>query len=148
MPLPRGVKIKRNGIELESKIDRAKYLITELSRAALRDSGRIISRRSIEKARKLKGLKRGRRPRNAFQYWVRRREGDLVVGIKHDTWYGAEQELGTSQQPKRAILRTATFENIDDIRRAQGRYLSTIEDENKALGLIDADDEGGDADDG
>ena len=31
------------------------------------------------------------------------------------------------------------FESIDDIRRVQGKYLSAIEDENKALGLIDED---------
>lgn len=146
MPLPRGVKIKRNGIEFESRIDRTKYLLTELSRAALRDSGRLISRRAIDKARKLRGLKRGRRPRNAFQYWVRKRDGDLLVGIKHNTWYGADQEIGSSRQPKRGILRSSTFDNIDDIRKVQGRYLSSIEDENKALGLINEDDEGGDAD--
>ncbi|EGW36465.1 hypothetical protein DOT_5629 [Desulfosporosinus sp. OT] len=31
------------------------------------------------------------------------------------------------------------MDNIDDIRRVQGKYLSAIESENVALGLIDLD---------
>ena len=143
MAIPRSVvKIKKSGIEYTSSVDRAAYLISELARAALRDTGRFIRNRSLDKARKLPGMRRGRRPPNAFQYWVRKRETDLQVGIKHNTWYGAEQELGTNNQPKRAILTTTTEENIDDIRRIQGQYLSAIEKENIALGLIDENNEG------
>lgn len=143
MPLPKAVKIKKNGIEYISKVDQAQYLITELIRAALRDVGNLIRRRTLEEARKLKGMKsfKNKRPPNAFQYWNRKRETDLVVGIKHDTWYGVQQELGTRNQPKKSILRDTVFNNIDDIRRIQGQYLSTINDENKALGLIDEEEE-------
>lgn len=52
------------------------------------------------------------------------------------TWYGVLQELGTKNQPKRDILRGTTMDNLDDIRKVQGAYLSAISDENKALGLI------------
>lgn len=143
MPLPKAIKIKKNGIEYVSKVDQAEYLITELIRAALRDTGNLVRRRMLEKARALPGMKsfKNKRPPNAFQYWNRKRETDLVVGIKHDTWYGVNQELGTRNQPKRSILRDTVFENIDDIRRIQGQYLSTINDENKALGLIDENEE-------
>jgi HK97 gp10 family phage protein len=148
MPLPKSaVKIKRDGVELISNVDRAKYLLVELQRAALRDTGKLIRRRALDDARKLRGLKRGKRPPNAFQIWVRKKSGDLQVGIKHNTWYGAEQELGTNRQPKRAILRNATFNNIDDIRRIQGQYLSAIENENRAIGLIDENNEGDNSDD-
>jgi hypothetical protein len=91
----------------------------------------------IQKLKKLPGMKRNKRIYNSTQYWVRKRETDLQIGIKHAGWYGVQQELGTSNQPKREILRSTVFESIDDIRRVQGAYLSAIEDENRALGLID-----------
>lgn len=145
MPMPRSVtRVRRNGVEFTSNVDRAKYTIQELSRAALKDSAKLIRRRMLDKARKMPGMRRGKRIPNAFQYWVRKRETDLIVGIKHDTWYGVEQELGTSNQPKRDILRSTVYDNIDQIRIIQGQYLSAIENENRALGLIDEGEEVGD----
>jgi hypothetical protein len=145
MPIPKSVvKIKRNGVEFVSNVDRAQYTIAELSRAALRDSAKLVRRRMLDEGRKLKNHKRGRRMPNSFQFWLRRREGDLQIGIKHNTWYGVEQELGTNNQPKRAILRRSVFENIDQIRIIQGKYLSAIEDDNRARGLIDEDEAVGD----
>jgi HK97 gp10 family phage protein len=145
MPMPRSVtRVRRDGVEFVSNVDRAKYTIQELSRAALKDVAKLIRRRMLDKARKMPGMKRGKRIPNAFQYWVRKRETDLQVGIKHDTWYGVEQELGTSNQPKRSILRDTVYENIDQIRIIQGKYLSAIEDENRARGLIDEGEEIGD----
>ncbi len=146
MPIPKAVKVKKNGVEFISSVDRAKYLITELNRAALREVGNLVRRRALDEVRKMKGFRRGKRPLKAFQFWVRRREGNLQVGIKHDTWYGVKQELGTSKQPRRAILTNAVMQNIDDIRRIEGAYLSTIENENKALGLINEEDEGDNTD--
>lgn len=143
--MPRSVtRVNRNGVRFTSNVDRAQYTIQELSRAALKDVAKLIRRRMLDKARKMPGMKRGKRIPNAFQYWVRRRETDLQVGIKHDTWYGTEQELGTSGQPKRSILRDTVYENIDQIRIIQGKYLSAVEDENRALGLIDEEEEIGD----
>ena len=66
-----------------------------------------------------------------------KKETDLIVGIKHDTWYGVQQELGDLNQPKRAILRDTTYDNIDEIMKIEGHYLSAIEEENEALALID-----------
>ena len=43
----------------------------------------------------------------------------------------------TARQPKRAILTTTVREHIDEIRLIEGQYLSAVEDENRALGLID-----------
>lgn len=137
MPVPPAVKITKQGVELISNVDRCKYFITELTRAALKDVGKLVRRRGLDKMRKLRGLRRGKRPPHALQYWVRKRETDLQVGLKHNTWYSVDQELGTRNQPKRSILRDSAFENIDDIRRIEGAYLSAIEDENRALGLID-----------
>lgn len=138
MPMPRSVtRIKKDGVEFISNVDRAKYTITELSRAALKDTARFLRRRMIDKLKQLPGMRRSRRLYRSTQYWVRRRETDLQIGFKHDSWYGAHSELGTHNQPARGILRDTTYENIDQIRIIQGQYLSAIEDENKALGLID-----------
>ena len=137
MPLPKSVtKVKKQGIEYTSSVDRAKYLLVELQRAALRDSAKLLRRRMIEKLKTLPGMKRNKRIYNSTQYWLRRKETDLQIGFKHDTWYGTEQELGTNNQPKRGILRDTVFENIENIRTIQGKYLSSIEEENKAIGLI------------
>jgi hypothetical protein len=111
-------------------------MLNELIRAALNDVGKFLRRKQLDQVRKLPGMKRGKRPLRAFQFWVRKREQDLIVGIKHNTWYGSSQELGSSNQPKRQILMKSVMDNIADIRRIQGQYLSSIEDENRALGLI------------
>src|SRR5690625_3812780 len=91
----------------------------------------------VEKLRKLPGMRRSKRIYSSTQYWVRRIEADLQIGFKHDSWYGARSELGTSNQPKRNILRSTVYDNIDQIRIIQGQYLSAIQDKNKALGLVD-----------
>ena len=136
MAIPSPIRIRRDGIEYISRVDRTKYLISELTRAALRDVGKFVRRKQLDAIRKLPGFKRGKRPLRAWQFWVRRRDQDLIVGIKHNTWYGVAQELGSSKQPKRQILRNSVFQNIADIRRIEGLYLSSIEDENRAIGLI------------
>ena len=46
-----------------------------------------------------------------FSYWVRKKETDLQVGIKHNTWYGVLQELGDGNQPRRSILTSAVQQN-------------------------------------
>jgi hypothetical protein len=138
MPMPRSVtRVTRDGITFTSNVDRAQYLLVELQRAALRDVAKFLRKRMIEKLKKLPGMKRNKRIYKSTQYWVRRRESDLQIGFKHDTWYGVNQELGTKNQPARGILRGTVFENIDQIRLIEGQYLSAIENENRALGLID-----------
>lgn len=144
MALPKANKFTKNGVEFTSKVDRAQYTIDELSRAALLDTGKLVRKKIIPKAKQMRGMRRARRPYRAFQYWVRRREKDLIIGSKHDTWYGVEQEKGSNRQPRRDIIRGTVMENLNDIRRAQGQYLSAIEDENKALGLIRPEEDGSD----
>ena len=138
MSLPKSVtKVTKNGIEFTSNVDRVQYTIQELSRAALRDVAKLIRKRLLVKLRLLPGMKKSKRLYRSTQYWVRKRESDLQIGFKHDAWYGARSELGTHGQPARNILRETIFENIDEIRLIQGQYLSAIEDENRARGLIE-----------
>ncbi len=136
MRIPSPIKIKKDGVEYISRVDRSKYLIAELTRAALKDVGKFVRRKQLDEARKLRGMRRGKRIPHAFQYWVRKRDLDLWTGIKHNTWYGVEQELGSHNQPKRELVKKSVMSNIDEIRRIEGQYLSAIEDENRALGLI------------
>jgi hypothetical protein len=142
MPLPKSVvKINKKGVTYTSSVDRSKYLLSELNRAALRDVARFIKYTISTEFRKLPGMKRGKKFKAAFQHWLRKQEGDLQIGIRHNTWYGVDQELGNNNQPKRELLRTAVFNNIDEIRKIEGQYLSSIENENIALGLINEEEE-------
>ena len=46
MPLPKSVtKIKKDGVEFVSNVDRASYTIQELSRAALKDVAKLLRKR-------------------------------------------------------------------------------------------------------
>ena len=138
MPAPKSVtKINKDGVTFVSSVDRAEHTITELSRAALRDTAKFLRRQIITKLKKLPGMKYHRRPYTGTQYWVRKRETDLQIGFAHDAWYSARSELGDSKTPGRHILRDTVYENIDQIRIIQGQYLSAIEDDNRAKGLID-----------
>lgn len=143
MPLPRSnMRINRNGVTYTSNIDRASYTIKELSRAALRDVARLIKLSIRKEFNKMPGMrKQSGRFKGAYQHWLRSREGDLQIGIKANTWYGIQQELGDKNQPKRDIIRNAVMNNIDKIREIEGQYLSAIEDENTAQALINEQEE-------
>lgn len=153
MGVPRSVvKFSRKGVEYTSNVEAAQYTIQELTRAALRDVGKYICRVCNAEAMQLPGLKKSRRVRgkgSAFQFWARKSECDLQVGIKHATWYGEQQELGTRKQPKRGILRNSVYDNIPTIIEIESKYLSALENEADALRLIESEDDyQGGADDG
>ncbi len=143
MSVPKSVvRFSKNGVTYTSSVDRASYTIIELTRAALRDVGKFIARTANSKAMKLKGLKKSRRVRgrtSTFLYnvpWAKTGLPHLEVGVTDDTWYGVEQELGTSNQPKRQILRNSAHDNIAQIIEIESKYLSALDDEARALRLI------------
>lgn len=143
MPVPKSVvRFRKNGVEYISSVDKASYTIVELTRAALRDVGKYLVRTANTKAQKLPGLTKSRRVRgrtSTFLYnvpWAEKGLPHLEVGVTHDTWYGADQELGTSKQPRRQILRNSAQNNIAQIVEIESQYLSALEDEAKALSLI------------
>jgi HK97 gp10 family phage protein len=154
MSVPKSVvRFRRNGIEYTSSVERAEYTIIELTRAALRDVGKYLARTANSSAMKLPGLKKSRRVRgrtSTFLYnvpWAKQGLPHLEVGVKHGTWYGEQQELGTSNQPKRQILRNSAYKNIAQIREIESKYLSAIEDEDAALRLISEQEYSGGGDD-
>jgi HK97 gp10 family phage protein len=154
MSVPKSVvRFRKGGVEYISSVDRASYTILELTRAALRDVGKFIVRTANTAAMKLPGLKKSRRVRgrsSTFLYevpWAESGLPHLAVGVTDDTWYGVEQELGTSQQPKRQILRNSTHDNIAKIVEIESKYLSALEDEAEALRLISEEEYSGGGDD-
>lgn len=154
MSVPKSVvRFRKGGIEYTSNVDFASYTIVELTRAALRDVGKYIVRTANSEAMKLKGMKKSRRVRgmtSTFKYqvpWAKIGLPHLQVGVKHNTWYGTEQELGTSKQPKRSILRNSAHDNIAKIIEIESKYLSALEDEARALSLISEEEYTGGGDD-
>lgn len=147
MPVPDSVvKFKRNGIEYVSSVDRANYFINELTRRALMDVGHFVLKEVSKKVRGLnKYLKKMRYAPRRYQHWVRKKETDLVLGIENTkfgavtAWWADQSELGTNGQPRRGFLYETVRDNIDKIREIEALYLSAIEDDNKALSLINED---------
>lgn len=154
MAVPKSVvRFRKGGIEYTSNVDFACYTIVELSRAAMRDVGKFIARTANTAAMKLPGLKKSRRVRgrtSTFLYkvpWAKSGLPHLEVGVTHSTWYGVEQEMGSSKQPKRSILRNSAHDNIAKIIEIESKYLSALEDEARALSLISEEEYEGGADD-
>ena len=145
MPLPKSVtKISKNGVEFVSSVDRANYLITELTRAAMKDVAKYVLRIVRANVRAISSqTKKMRYAGMRYQYWVRKRECDLQLGIENtkfgaeSAWWADQSELGTGNQPKRGFLRAAVYDNIATIRQIESQYLSAIEDEAGAEAMVD-----------
>lgn len=136
MPIPKSiVKFKKGNVEYVSNVDRVQYTMEELSRAALRDVGKYICNRFRSNYYGLFKRKKGKVGRYT-QYWVRKRECDLQIGLKPFAFYGAFQEFGSSKTKKLGLLRRTVDENIAKIIEIESKYLSALEDEAKALALI------------
>ena len=135
MAVPKAVKITKNGVEIINKVDRTKYALKQLVHAANKDVGKLITKRTREKINKRTG--RGRR---FTQYWARK-DGSLQVGYKPEAFYLGFDELGTNKRKKIAQLNNTVQDQLPEIRKIQGAYIKSIEDENKALGLINENEE-------
>lgn len=150
MPVPKSVtKIKKNGIEYSSEVDKCQYFIFELTRAALRDSAKICVKRFNEKLNAAFKSKT-RNKAKATKYNVYSNAKTLYphveIGLKGAKgFYGYFQELGSSKTPKMGLLQKAVQESVPDIITAQSKYLSAMESEAQALSMISEEEyEGGD----
>lgn len=149
MSVPKSViKIKKDGIEYTSSVDRVNYTMEELTRAALRDSGKIVCKRFKELYYSHFSKKTGRVGKYT-QYWVKSKQKTpcVQVGLKPFAFYGGFQEVGSSKTKKLGLLSKAVQDNIAEIVKAQSMYLSYLEDEAAALAKIDENDYDGGADD-
>ena len=137
MSVPKSVvKIKKGEVTYTSSVDRCAYTMQELCRAALRDCGKYIC--AIFRMNYYSSHRRKTGKVSKYtQYWVRKREMDLQVGLKPNGFYGGFQELGTSKSPREGLLKKSVEDNIQKIVEIQSQYLSSLEDEARALALID-----------
>lgn len=138
------MKINKDGIVFEESVDRANYFLSELTRAAMKDVAKYVLRIVRRNVRNIKPkTKKMRYAAMRYQYWVRKKENDLILGVENtqkgadSAWWADQSELGTAGQPKRGFLRAAVYDNIEQIRTIEAQYLSAIEDELKAESLID-----------
>ena len=137
MALPKPIKITKNGVEYISNVDRTQYTLKQLVHAANKDVGKLITRRTKEKISRRTG-----RGRKNTQYWARK-DGSLQVGYKPAGFYLGFDEIGTNKRRKIAQMTNTVQEQKNEIRKIQGTYIKSIEDENKATGLIDEREEQG-----
>lgn len=145
MSAPKSVmKIDKNGVHFTESVDRANYLITELTRAALKDVAKFVLRIVRQNLRDINDqVKKMRYAGLRYQYWVRKQESDLQLGIENTkygaetAWWADQSELGTANQPKRGFLRNAVYDNISMIRQIEAQYLSAIEDDIAAEAMVD-----------
>ena len=145
MGLPPSVtKISKNGVTFTESVDRANYLITELTRAAMKDVARYVLRIVRANVRGINAqTKKMRYAPLRYQYWVRKKECDLQLGVENtargaeSAWWADQAELGTGNQPKRGFLRAAVYDNIQMIRQIEAQYLSAIVDELSAAAMVD-----------
>ena len=121
MPAPKSVmKIDKNGVRFVESVDRANYFITELTRAAMKDVARFILRIVRANVRGISSQTRKMRyAPMRYQYWVRKKECDLQLGIENTArgaetaWWADQAELGTANQPKRGFLTAAVDQRFD-----------------------------------
>lgn len=143
MSVPKSVvKFKGSNVEYTSNVDFACYTIVELSRAAMRDVGKFITRTANRSAMKLHGLSKSKRVRglsSTFRWkvpWAKSGLPHLEVGVTHGTWYGVDQEMGSSRMPRLGILTDSARANIAKIIEIESKYLSALNDEGAARGMI------------
>lgn len=136
------VKITRNGVEYTSKCDIAQYTIRQLTRRAMQDVGRFVLYNVRREVRGInRYLQKSRHAPNRYQMWIRKKENDLILGIENtkqgavSAWWADQAELGTHNQPRRAILHTTVMQNIRQIVEIESQYLEYMNDEVKALDI-------------
>lgn len=146
MPVPKSVtKIKNGKVEFISNVDRVTYTLEELTRAALRDVGKFLCNKFRSGYYGIFRRKKGNVGRYT-QYWVRRKECDLQIGLKPNAFYGGFQEFGSSKTKRLGLLQKVVNENIAEIVKIESQYLSSLESEAEALAKIKEEEYKGGAD--
>lgn len=145
------VKFNKNGVQYTSSVDKASYYIFELTRAALRDVGRFVKRKFREEYYQV-FRRRTRQGPKAISYAVISSKTTnyprIEIGIKHSSpgnvvpgFYTYFHEVGTSKEKKYGLLTKVVQGNISKIVEIESQYLSALEDEARALALIESEDD-------
>ena len=143
MSVPKSVvKVKKNGVEYTSNVDACEYYIYELNRAALRDVAKFVRAEFRKKFYTYFDRKTGNAGRATSSVVLSNKDTKyprVEIGLKKSQLkgvYGYEQEFGTSKIPRLGLLTGAVEENIPQIVEIESKYLSALDDEAKALALI------------
>jgi len=151
MPMPKSVtKINKDGVHFISSVEKVDYTIAELSKAALRDVSKLLKRIIKNDIAVYRGVLKSN-----VASWVRKDrvtgQIELQIGIydrkqsikkgKTPAIHAHFLEFGTRSMPAQPFLTPAVTNNIKLIRDIQSKYLSAIENESKAIGLIEEGDE-------
>lgn len=133
-------------VKYESHATECKYVLTELGRAALKAVAKII-RPQVKAAAP---IKRGVLKKN-IGTWIKKRDATLQIGVySRDrakrkgypyAFHAGLVMFGTRRTRANPFLRDVVFNNIDLIRITEGKFIKEIEDENRARGLIDEEEE-------
>lgn len=137
MPTPKSVtKVTKdaNGhaiVQYTSEVDKAEYMLYELTRAALRDVGKFVMKTFYT---------------NYYQHF-KKRTGEAGKSLRSKVWsskstiyprveiglkksakgfYSMFQEFGTSKTKKLGLLTKAVEDNIATIRQIESKYLDYI----------------------
>lgn len=160
MPTPKSqVQIKaKNGkteVTYESNLDACQYYIYELTRAALRDVGKFVTK-TFKAAYYSHFTKNTGEAGKATKYKVVSGKNTTAprvqIGLKSGKvpgFYAYFQEFGTrsGNVPKLGLLTNTVQNNIAEIVKIESQYLSGLSDEAARLeALIDEHDYEGDAD--
>lgn len=137
------VKLKKGNVEYTSNVEAAEYYLFELSRAALRDVGKFVKAKFKESFYDHFDRETGNAGK-ATSYTVLSNKSTkyprVEIGLKKSQLkgvYGYEQEFGTSTVPRLGLLQSAVEDNIAKIIEIESKYLSGLEDEAKALSMVD-----------
>lgn len=159
MPTPKSqVKIKakdgKTEVTYESNLDACEYYIFELTRAALRDVGKFVSK-AFRSAYYSHFTKQTGEAGKATKYKVWANKDtlyprvDIGLDSKAKGFYAYFQEFGTStgNVPKLGLLTQTVQDNVDEIVKIESQYLSALDGEARRLeSMIDETEYGGDAD--
>lgn len=146
------VKIKKNGVEYVSNVDACNFYTFELTRAALRDVGKFISKtfsRSYYDAFKRRTGNAGRATKYKVISGANTKFPRVQIGLKTgqvDGFYAYFQEFGSSKQKRLGLLSKAAHDNLAEIIKIESQYLSELSGEASRLeALISEEEYEGDA---
>lgn len=137
---PSVVKITRDGVTFTDRSKLVGWTMEQLQRRALIDVGRFLTYEMRRKVRaRNKWLQKSKYAPQRYQYWVRRKENDMLIGVENTTkgavtaWWADQSELGTNRQPRRPILQETVYANLKTIQEIEAQYLSLLNDDDSAL---------------
>lgn len=135
------IKFNKDGVSYESSCDKANYYLFELSRRALNDVGRFVRKKFVDQYKAAFNKHSGRASKS-IQYKVFSSKNTKYPRIEisfkgQHGFYSSFQEFGTRTTPRLGLLTKSVEDNIAEIVKIESQYLSGLEDEAKALSMID-----------